>query len=87
MRRYDKVVRQTYDREQDTFRYGFLVAPCFVLALLINHKFTLTEVQRARAACGRLCWLSFTWPPARRGGGWRARGARCTVPQPPAASQ
>ncbi|PSC71203.1 ER lumen retaining receptor [Micractinium conductrix] len=42
--RYDKVVRQTYDREQDTFRYGFLVAPCFVLALLINHKFTLTEV-------------------------------------------
>lgn len=42
--RYDKVVRQTYDREQDTFRYAFLIAPCAFLALVMNHKFTFTEV-------------------------------------------
>ena len=42
--RYDKVVKQTYDREQDTFRTAFLVAPCLVLALVLNHRFTVTEV-------------------------------------------
>ncbi|EFN53261.1 hypothetical protein CHLNCDRAFT_32290 [Chlorella variabilis] len=42
--RYDKVVKQTYDREQDTFRYVFLIAPCLLLALVLNHRFTLTEV-------------------------------------------
>ncbi|KAL4458742.1 hypothetical protein ABPG75_013607 [Micractinium tetrahymenae] len=42
--RYDKVVKQTYDKEQDTFRYAFLIAPCLLLALVMNHKFTVTEV-------------------------------------------
>ncbi|PRW59546.1 ER lumen -retaining receptor [Chlorella sorokiniana] len=42
--RFDKVVKQTYDKEQDTFRYAFLVAPCLVLALVLNHRFTFTEV-------------------------------------------
>jgi ER lumen protein retaining receptor len=29
---------------QDTFRYAFLVAPCLLLALVLNHRFTVTEV-------------------------------------------
>lgn len=42
--RFDKVVKQTYDKEQDTFRYAFLVVPCLLLALVLNHRFTFTEV-------------------------------------------
>jgi ER lumen protein retaining receptor len=42
--RYDPVVRATYDKEQDTFRYAFLVAPCFALALVLHNMFTFTEV-------------------------------------------
>jgi ER lumen protein retaining receptor len=36
--------KATYDREHDTFRVVFLVAPCAVLALLINMEFTIMEV-------------------------------------------
>ena len=39
-----RVVRQTYDREQDTFRVVFLLIPCFLLAVLINNEFTVVEV-------------------------------------------
>lgn len=39
-----KVVRRSYDKDQDTFRHHFLVLPCLVLALLINEKFTFKEV-------------------------------------------
>jgi len=42
--RYHKVVRKSYDKDHDTFRHYFLVLPCFVLALLINNKFTFREV-------------------------------------------
>ena len=42
--RHDRVVRQTYDREQDTFRYSFLIAPALLLALVVRHAFTVTEV-------------------------------------------
>eukprot|EP00897_Mesotaenium_endlicherianum_P002313 jgi/Mesen1/2109/ME000151S01372 len=42
--RYDKVVRQKYDKEQDTFRHIFLIIPCAVLALLINHQYRITEI-------------------------------------------
>ena len=48
--RYDPVVKQTYDREQDTFRFWFLIAPCAVLALLINHSRAPTEVRPAAAS-------------------------------------
>jgi hypothetical protein len=44
--RYHKVVRRTYDREHDTFKYYILLLPCFLLALLINHKFTIHEVSK-----------------------------------------
>ncbi|GFR53024.1 hypothetical protein Agub_g15716 [Astrephomene gubernaculifera] len=42
--RFHKVIRVTYDREQDTFRYQFLVLPCAVLALVLNNEFTVMEV-------------------------------------------
>lgn len=42
--RYHKVVKQTYNKDEDTFRHFFLVLPCFVLALLIHRAFTITEV-------------------------------------------
>ncbi|CAI5463014.1 unnamed protein product [Closterium sp. Yama58-4] len=42
--RYDKIVKHKYDKEHDTFRHVFLVIPCLVLALLVNRKFTVTEV-------------------------------------------
>ncbi|GAB2221799.1 hypothetical protein Drorol1_Dr00012987 [Drosera rotundifolia] len=42
--RYHKVVKQTYNKEEDTFRHYFLVLPCFVLALLIHNSFNVVEV-------------------------------------------
>mmetsp|Transcript_32195 Transcript_32195/g.91343 ORF Transcript_32195/g.91343 Transcript_32195/m.91343 type:complete len:216 (+) Transcript_32195:235-882(+) len=42
--RYHKQVKATYDREQDTFRVMFLIGPCALLALLINHEFTFMEI-------------------------------------------
>lgn len=42
--RKHKVVSQTYDKDQDTFRALFLIVPCLVLALIVNHEFSLTEV-------------------------------------------
>ncbi|CAK9210855.1 unnamed protein product [Sphagnum troendelagicum] len=42
--RNHKVVRQTYDKDHDTFRHYFLVIPCFFLALLVNYKLTVREV-------------------------------------------
>ena len=47
--RFHRVVRNTYDKEVDTFRVAFLVGPCLLFALLINQEFTLLEV-RTRAA-------------------------------------
>ncbi|KAJ9678504.1 hypothetical protein PVL29_020634 [Vitis rotundifolia] len=42
--RYHKVVKQTYNKQEDTFRHYFLVLPCFVLALLIHHSSSVTEI-------------------------------------------
>jgi len=36
--------KATYDRNHDTFRVEFLVAPAAVLALLINHDFSVLEI-------------------------------------------
>lgn len=36
--------KATYDRNHDTFRIEFLLAPCVLLALLINHEFTFLEI-------------------------------------------
>lgn len=37
--------KATYDHNHDTFRIEFLLVPAAVLALLINHDFTLLEVS------------------------------------------
>lgn len=42
--RFDQVVRQTYDKEQDTFRYVFLIAPTFLLALVLHNSWSVTEI-------------------------------------------
>jgi ER lumen protein retaining receptor len=49
--RYHKVVRQTYDKTEDTFRSLFLVVPAFVLALFINQERSVIEV--CRQSCSR----------------------------------
>jgi len=36
--------KATYDRNHDTFRVEFLVAPAAVLALVINHDFSVLEI-------------------------------------------
>ena len=41
---FHRVVSQTYDREQDTFRVIFLILPCLLLGIFINHEFTITEI-------------------------------------------
>ncbi|MEW5312334.1 MAG: hypothetical protein WDW38_003975 [Sanguina aurantia] len=42
--RSHKVIKQTYDKEQDTFRTQFLIAPCAVLALFLHSEFSVFEV-------------------------------------------
>ena len=42
--RFHKVVKVTYDKEQDTFRYHFLVLPAAVLAIFVNNERTVFEV-------------------------------------------
>ncbi|XP_059667388.1 ER lumen protein-retaining receptor B-like [Cornus florida] len=42
--RYHKVVKQTYNKDEDTFRHYFLLLPCFVLALLVHPAFSVMEV-------------------------------------------
>lgn len=36
--------KATYDRNHDTFRVEFLLAPCVLLSLLINHEFQFVEI-------------------------------------------
>ncbi|KAF6266618.1 KDEL receptor A [Scenedesmus sp. NREL 46B-D3] len=42
--RYHRIIKLTYDKEQDTFKYLLLVAPAAVLALLTSHVYTVLEV-------------------------------------------
>ncbi|KAJ0079408.1 hypothetical protein Patl1_24415 [Pistacia atlantica] len=42
--RHHKVVKQTYNKDEDTFRHYFLILSCFVLALLIPHEYNTIEV-------------------------------------------
>eukprot|EP00879_Flechtneria_rotunda_P004479 GHRR01004733.1.p1 GENE.GHRR01004733.1~~GHRR01004733.1.p1 ORF type:complete len:216 (+),score=37.23 GHRR01004733.1:170-817(+) len=42
--RYHRIIKLTYDKEQDTFKHIFLIAPSVVLALLTTDKYTLLEM-------------------------------------------
>lgn len=43
--RFHRIIKLTYDKEQDTFKYLLLVAPSAVLALLTTHNYTVLEVR------------------------------------------
>lgn len=43
--RFHKVIKVTYDRDQDTFRSHFLILPCAALAFVLNNEFTFMEVR------------------------------------------
>ncbi|CAN0897919.1 ER lumen protein-retaining receptor B [Linum grandiflorum] len=45
--KHHKIVRRSYDKDQDTFRHWFLVLPCLILALFIHEKFSFLEVMWA----------------------------------------
>lgn len=36
--------KATYDRNHDSFRIEFLLVPCIMLSLIINHEFTVVEL-------------------------------------------
>jgi ER lumen protein retaining receptor len=36
--------KATYDKNHDTFRIEFLLLPCVVLSLIINHEFSIMEI-------------------------------------------
>lgn len=40
-----KRFKATYDGNHDSFRLEYLLAPCAVLALIVNHRFTFFEVS------------------------------------------
>ncbi|XP_062094507.1 ER lumen protein-retaining receptor A-like [Humulus lupulus] len=42
--RVHPMVKRTSDKQLDTFRHYFLVGGCFVLALILNEKYTFREV-------------------------------------------
>ncbi|XP_004134621.1 ER lumen protein-retaining receptor A isoform X1 [Cucumis sativus] len=42
--RVHPIVRRSYDKDLDTFRYYFIVAGSFILALLVNEKFGFQEI-------------------------------------------
>ena len=42
--RYHRFIKLTYDRDQDTFRYIFLVLPSFALACMTSHNYKPLEV-------------------------------------------
>lgn len=46
--RKHKVVSQTYSKEEETFKVIYLLAPTFLLALLVNHEFTAIEARGGR---------------------------------------
>ncbi|CAN1146872.1 ER lumen protein-retaining receptor B [Linum perenne] len=43
--RYHKLVRRSYDKDQDIFPHYLLVLASFIFALFIHHKFTIMEIM------------------------------------------
>lgn len=42
--RYHRTVRQTYDKESDTFQRRYLILPCALLALVVHNRTTPMEI-------------------------------------------
>ena len=53
--RKHKTVSQTYSKDEDTFKAEYLLVPCFLLALLINHELSVMEVRGRDAVCRCVC--------------------------------
>lgn len=49
--RFHPTVKQSYDAEHDSFKVVFIVAPCAILALLINQEFGFMEVSPPVPSC------------------------------------
>lgn len=54
--RYHRVVKLTYDKDQDTFKYEYVILPTAVLALLTSQAYTPLEV---RSQLAEICQLAF----------------------------
>lgn len=50
--RYHRIIRLTYDKDQDTFRHWMLIAPSALLALITAHPRTFMEVRAGQPAAG-----------------------------------
>lgn len=64
--RMHRTVKRSYDGQLDTFRHYFLVAACFLSALIVHEKFTFQEVTHYCAFLVlpdriRHCFLSFSY--------------------------
>jgi ER lumen protein retaining receptor len=59
--RKHRAVSQTYCKEEDTFKMEYLIVPCFLLALLVNHELSVME---ARAACSHAIPACLSSPAA-----------------------
>lgn len=44
--KHHKVVRRSYNKDQDTFRHYVLMLPCLFLALIVNERFSFKEVSQ-----------------------------------------
>ncbi|XP_062093217.1 ER lumen protein-retaining receptor-like [Humulus lupulus] len=42
--RYHNVVKQTYNKNQDTFKHYYLIFGCFLMAILVPHEFSVIEI-------------------------------------------
>lgn len=51
--RYHRIIKLTYDKEQDTFKHLLLIAPSAVLAMLTTHNYTIVEVSIHSAPCSK----------------------------------
>lgn len=57
--RHHKVVKQTYNKDEDSFRHYLLILPSFLLALLIHRSFNVIEVRNT-FVFAFVCFLSYT---------------------------
>lgn len=53
--RLHPIIKRSYDKILDTFRYYLLVLGCLVLALFIHEKFTVQEVKAGILTCNFIC--------------------------------
>ena len=53
--------KATNDSNHDTFRFEFLVGPCALLALVVNHEFAVLEVKHFEFCYFTITFESFSF--------------------------